>query len=780
MSSKFAGRWTRAIALLAGKRWGVIGAAAALGVSVLGAANRASALEVFAGQFGGPTSNTWNVYEAIDTPFTFAEAMAFAATRPDPTGGSAVGHLVAIRSAAENAFVHTTPGVADRWIGLTDRVGVAPGATESSLTLDPLNQGWAWVTGEPFTYQNWFNTLNGYVDGPEPNDAGGLDPVPTGEDAAHLRNDALNNWNDNTSGYGANMPVADANSGNENVYNGAARMGYIIEWEKNLPAAPVGLPTSRPDPALPRVFPSPLARMPGAAGTATAWGSTSVSDLGGIGNVWGALGRLYATGEGTRVDGTVSSFDVNDPEDGGNQGTIAGPQVPRVGDTPSADDNWVSTMKGTIQVPAGQGGAYTFNVRSDDGFALRLISQASGLSPIVQHQFTGMRTVEGGGSIDQDGTLIFRNGTGDSNTQGVVNLAPGKYEVEFVTWDGCCGGFYEVSTAKGDFVNNYGVPQWTLLGDPTVKPGSGPFKQAAKLNAAATVKNAAGFEGAFIDDAISTFRTNPTLTGQSTVNDVILIAENGVGPAPANTISPTRHHLFPNGGGDNFFTQVTGALKVLDTDGLPGETLTFGLFADDNAALRIVGQNFTSAVGDGTTAIGTPAGETDTWLIADFATGNTNARGLITLAEGDYNFEAFQLELGGGAGLQVWVAPGDRTTSGFGSGAFSPLVLDVLPDATIPANPGLGLVAGPGTGPVAKPGDFDGDGDVDGADFLVWQRGGSPNPLSAADLATWKGNFGSAVAAAGAVPEPGTLGLALMAGIVAGLRRKSSVFHRTF
>lgn len=39
-------------------------------------------------------------------------------------------------------------------------------------------------------------------------------------------------------------------------------------------------------------------------------------------------------------------------------------------------------------------------------------------------------------------------------------------------------------------------------------------------------------------------------------------------------------------------------------------------------------------------------------------------------------------------------------------------------------------------------GDFDGDGDVDGRDFLVWQRGGSPNQLSAGDLALWQGSFG--------------------------------------
>jgi hypothetical protein len=41
------------------------------------------------------------------------------------------------------------------------------------------------------------------------------------------------------------------------------------------------------------------------------------------------------------------------------------------------------------------------------------------------------------------------------------------------------------------------------------------------------------------------------------------------------------------------------------------------------------------------------------------------------------------------------------------------------------------------------PGDFDNDGDVDGFDFLKWQRGESPNPLSAEDLADWEVNYGT-------------------------------------
>lgn len=61
-------------------------------------------------------------------------------------------------------------------------------------------------------------------------------------------------------------------------------------------------------------------------------------------------------------------------------------------------------------------------------------------------------------------------------------------------------------------------------------------------------------------------------------------------------------------------------------------------------------------------------------------------------------------------------------------------------------------------------GDFDGDGDVDGQDFLVWQRGESPEPLSATDLADWQGAYGvGPLAAIAAVPEPSTV---LLIGIV--------------
>ena len=88
----------------------------------------------------------------------------------------------------------------------------------------------------------------------------------------------------------------------------------------------------------------------------------------------------------------------------------------------------------------------------------------------------------------------------------------------------------------------------------------------------------------------------------------------------------------------------------------------------------------------------------------------------------------------------------------------------------------------------ANDADFDNDGDVDGADLVIWQRGLGANSgatngqgdangdgvVNGADLAIWKGLFGTpAVAAAGAVPEPATALLALAGlGLAASVRRR--------
>lgn len=75
-------------------------------------------------------------------------------------------------------------------------------------------------------------------------------------------------------------------------------------------------------------------------------------------------------------------------------------------------------------------------------------------------------------------------------------------------------------------------------------------------------------------------------------------------------------------------------------------------------------------------------------------------------------------------------------------------------------NPGTGIAVGD-KGSTLVPGDFNLDGKVDGLDFLLWQRGGSPSGTTPADLQDWQSNYGAGtlVAATSVVPEPITLGL---------------------
>ena len=77
-----------------------------------------------------------------------------------------------------------------------------------------------------------------------------------------------------------------------------------------------------------------------------------------------------------------------------------------------------------------------------------------------------------------------------------------------------------------------------------------------------------------------------------------------------------------------------------------------------------------------------------------------------------------------------------------------------------------------GSAPPTSPGDFDSDGDVDGEDFLRWQRGGSPDPLSASDLAAWKANYGGMTLASSYVPVPEPAAWVVASVCATALRRR--------
>ncbi|MCC6492575.1 MAG: SUMF1/EgtB/PvdO family nonheme iron enzyme [Pirellulales bacterium] len=72
-------------------------------------------------------------------------------------------------------------------------------------------------------------------------------------------------------------------------------------------------------------------------------------------------------------------------------------------------------------------------------------------------------------------------------------------------------------------------------------------------------------------------------------------------------------------------------------------------------------------------------------------------------------------------------------------------------------------------------GDFDADGDVDGSDFLQWQRGESTHGLTSSDLDSWESDFGAVPLAAASTPVPESMsGGTLLLTAILGLRRRAA------
>jgi hypothetical protein len=370
---------------------------------------------------------------------------------------------------------------------------------------------------------------------------------------------------------------------------------------------------------------------------------------------------------GTITNGSHAVLDVDDPEEGSATGgpILSSTPLPFLTNGPGDDNDIITTAKGRVLVPAT--GTYTIQVRSDDGFALR----------VVGGSFSSINGGDGFRGIDplDPSTMYYYGGTGDSNARGVIDLTAGEYDIEFLHWEGGGGAYFEVTTGTGASPTT-----WLPLG----AGGSTPFiPNTVRLSAPATV---------------TTVAENAGLTANTIAEARALIA---AGPANSGTTTIARVGDgqpvgFPAGTpADDFASLIAGNFVVDDGDATPGEsiTLTFGVTSDDGHQFRILGQDFdlvNDFSGDGVAALVDVGG--DMALTADYFTGNTNAFGRITLLEGAYDFESLMFEGGGGANQQTFWAVGDKTATGFDS-TFVPLSTSIGTEA----NQGLQLVPEPST-----------------------------------------------------------------------------------
>jgi hypothetical protein len=154
-----------------------------------------------------------------------------------------------------------------------------------------------------------------------------------------------------------------------------------------------------------------------------------------------------------------------------------------------------------------------------------------------------------------------------------------------------------------------------------------------------------------------------------------------------------------------------------------------------------------------------------TWSVLN---GGANKDQVFTFATVDLT----QLETPADSGTNIMLGEYDPTSNIGSDPNFAQLQFTLIDNVRVEA-----------LAPPAEDADFDNDNDVDGADFLIWQRGNgtatgatnaqgnanSDGAVNGADLAIWKTKFGAP--AVGAVPEPSSLVIASF-GVIAAIRRR--------
>jgi hypothetical protein len=287
--------------------------------------------------------------------------------------------------------------------------------------------------------------------------------------------------------------------------------------------------------------------------------------------------------------------------------------------------------------------------------------------------------------------------------------------------------------------------------------------------------------------------------------DVQLVMRAG-NPSPLAGItfrSPQPGPRINDNGYVAFFSSISGTGVTTSND--------TALWATTSEGIQLVAREGIQAPG---TAAGTIFGLSDTLLafndlgqvaftspISGGGSSAANNRGLWAGAPGELQLIAREgdvIDLDPGPGELLKTISGNNGIS-FGFGMNSPFNNDSASAAFnddgqiawratfTDATTAILLTTLPGTDPNA---DFDDDGDIDGRDFLIWQRGfgltgQNDNTLGDADfsgtidgddLIVWQDQYGGAppLAAAAAVPEPAVI-LLLLPGVFAILTRRCGI-----
>ncbi|RYD35382.1 MAG: hypothetical protein EOP86_08620 [Verrucomicrobiaceae bacterium] len=408
--------------------------------------------------------------------------------------------------------------------------------------------------------------------------------------------------------------------------------------------------------------------LPGPAGAVGSWGMRELrpaTPLGGSGLV-SAVEVAVAAEAGTFVDAaSVPVVNHSDPNAPGGKGNFNN-DLPFIGDIPDVDDNQVVLVAKT-KVTVAAAGSWTFDVHSDDGFAMRV---------------KGARFVSsnGPGSVDSADPecLIHPADTGDSNTRGVCAFpAAGTYDIEFIAFEKGGGAFWEVAWAQGAFAEEKET-SWTLVGNPSdpavtaipftprwLTPVPGPQGGSGTTGMRVYYGDPAGttpdnltqtFD--FLRDTTNTPQSDPENTfdrQEATINHRDSGSSGGQTGLIGNELEfpPNTADEKPRINQDRVVVTSHGRLRVTE----PGD-YTFNVHGDDGFLLRLTKADGTRPAFKKVSGLGTFQMSNPNEMFYESGTGDTSTRGIISLDAGDYDLEYVMWEGGGGFWTEVSYAKG--------------------------------------------------------------------------------------------------------------------------
>ncbi|MGI9244357.1 MAG: hypothetical protein ACR2RV_26395, partial [Verrucomicrobiales bacterium] len=338
------------------------------------------------------------------------------------------------------------------------------------------------------------------------------------------------------------------------------------------------------------------------------------------------------------------------PDAPGNRGDWI-PDLTILTDVEGVDDNqYVTYARTIVTIGAGEEGPYTFRIRGDDGYGLRV--RGGNFVNIAGNANNSLDT--------RDASVAFFPAYGgDSNAFATCEFpAAGDYLIEFFGFEGGGGSFQELSWAPGAFTALNQTVDWVLLGDPsgyTSESQWGPIAETALPPVPGSS-----------DSGWSTYIWYDATVGNLT-NTIDFV--NTADPAAATaTFLPQLNHSDDGGGGGAF-----GGNEPFPGDPNPGGTDNIAMVArafisapvdgdytiqvrsDDGFLLRFVdpGNQFFAVGGIGSVH---PSAANEAFFAA--GTGDSNTRAAVNLSAGIHEVLFVWWEGGGGAHFEISSAPG--------------------------------------------------------------------------------------------------------------------------